>query len=151
MVRADLSETVWYSWFDRFAFCGSGRVGSRRGSLSLKGSPSSIGSGGCCRAEDGGGARGGAGGVKARFFIGGSPRFLVDSLLLSMTSNIESRMSSIERGLGRPTSLGAFGMTFEGRNCERPYHLAIPNRISSGFRYTDKPFIRILNADLNLI
>lgn len=74
-------------WVDRLASCGSERVGSRRGSLSLKGSPSSIGSAGCGGMEGRGGARGGAGGVRARFFIGGSPRFLVDSLLLSMMSN----------------------------------------------------------------
>lgn len=71
---------------DRFASCGSERVGSRRGSFSLKGSPSSIGSIGCGGTEGRGGARGGAGGVRARFFVGGSPRFLVDSLLLSMMS-----------------------------------------------------------------
>ena len=54
--------------------------------MSLKGSPSSAtGSGSCGGAEGGGGgARGGAGGVKARFFSGGSPRFLVDNLLFSM-------------------------------------------------------------------
>ena len=76
---------VWYSRIDKFTSCGSGRVGSRRGSLSLKGSPSSTGSGGCSGAGGGGGgARGGAGGVKARFFNGGSPRFLVESLLFSM-------------------------------------------------------------------
>ena len=53
--------------------------------MSLKGSPSSRGSVGCGGAGGRGGARGGAGGVKARFLSGGSPRFLVDSLLLSMT------------------------------------------------------------------
>ena len=52
--------------------------------MSLKGSPSSRGSVGCGGAGGGGGARG-AGGVKARFLIGGSPRFLVESLLFSMT------------------------------------------------------------------
>ena len=94
MGSADLSEIVWYSWFDKFASCGSGRVGSRRGSLSLKGRPSSIGSVGCGGAVGGGGARWGAGGVKALFFIGGSPRFLVDSLLLSMMSKVSGRKQS---------------------------------------------------------
>lgn len=54
----------------------------------LKGSPSSTGSIGCDGAEGGAGARGVIGGVRARFFNGGSPRFLVDSLLFSMMSNI---------------------------------------------------------------
>lgn len=93
MVRADLSEMVWYSCVERSESCGSGRVGRRRGSLTLKGSPSSMGSVGCGGVGGGGGARGVMGGVKARFFNGGSPRFLVDSLLFSMMSNT-SRLSS---------------------------------------------------------
>lgn len=46
----------------------------------------SVGCGG--GAEGGGGALGGAGGVRTLFFMGGSPRFRVDSLLFSMMSNV---------------------------------------------------------------
>ena len=57
--------------------------------MSLKGKPSSIGSTGCGGAEGGGFARGvTTGGLKARFFNGGSPRFRVDSLLFSMLSDV---------------------------------------------------------------
>ena len=113
MGSANLSEMVWYSWFERFASCGSGRVGSMRGSLSLKGSPSSISSVGCCGAEGGGGARWIAGGVKALFFIGGSPRFLVDSLLLSMMSKVSGKKRPAQR-----YELEDIEMAFEERNYE---------------------------------
>lgn len=102
MVSADLSEMVWYSCVEKSESWGSGRVGRRRGSLSLKGSPSSMGSVGCGGAGGGGGARGVIGGVRARFFNGGSPRFLVDSLLFSMMSNIS-----------RPFELKDFEVTYE--------------------------------------
>lgn len=65
---------------DKPSCCRSGRVGSGRPSLSLTGSPSTIGSEG--GSGDAGAAVGG-GGVVALFFSGGSPLFLVEILLFS--------------------------------------------------------------------
>lgn len=76
----DLSEIVWYALVERSMSCGSGSAGSGRPSLSLTGSPSSIGSG---RGRGAVGTVGGGVGVNARFFSGGSPRFLVESRLFS--------------------------------------------------------------------
>jgi len=81
----------------RSSSCRSDSVGSGRPSLSLTGSPSTIGS------EGGSGAAGaavGGGGVIALFLSGGSPLFLVEILLFS---DIVSKLDGMWLEAGKPT------------------------------------------------